>query len=183
MTTGNVARAKCSIWKQNSWVCTRGWVGLMGSIDFPLQSIAATQLLKYSLLPLCSKAKNHLQCWGKDRWNNSSFCLFCSWQHRKSKLWGKKEETNKYISAKMRFVLFASGLSRTHSIFFRGIMTAVKITTLVSGNSKFSHMKWPEEIFWSLKTISLFPKGNTGVKSASRFPQVTGLNKSLSQGQ
>lgn len=98
MTTGNVARAKCSIWKQNSWVRTRCWVGLMGSIDFPLQPIAATQLLKYSLLPLCSKAKNHLQCWGKDRWNNSSFCLFCSWQHRKSKLWGKKEETkNTYL--------------------------------------------------------------------------------------
>lgn len=93
-TTGNGVRANCSIWKHNMWVCTRGWVGLMGNIDFPLQSIAATRLLKHSLLPLCSKAESHLQPWGKDRLNNNCFCLFCSWQHGKSKLWGKKEKTN-----------------------------------------------------------------------------------------
>lgn len=179
MTTGNVTRAKHSIWKQNRWGCTRGyWAGLMGSIDFPLQSIAAVQLHKYSLLPLSSKVKNGLQCWRKVWWYNSSFCLFFSQQDRESKLQGKIE-TNKHASPKILFVLFPSGLSRKLSIFLRSsTTTAVKTTTkpaLVPGNPKFSHMKWPKKIFWSLKTITLFPKGNTGVKSASSCPQVTGL--------
>lgn len=78
----------------------------------------------------------------------------------------------------MRFVLCAGGLSRKCSIFLRGItMTAVKTTTeptLVLGNPVFPH-EMTREDFLSLKTITLFHKGSTGVKSASSCPQVTGL--------
>lgn len=148
-----------------------------GALIFPYSQLLP-RLLKYSLFPLCSKAENHLQHWRKDRWNNCSFCLFCSWQQGKSKLWGGKKR-NKYISAKMRFVLLASGLSRAHSIFFRGIMTAVKITTWVSGNSKLSHMKWPEEIFCRWRLLASCPKTSQDLKVQADFLKWQDINLCL----
>lgn len=90
-TTGNVTRAEHCIWG-----CTQGcWAGLIQSIDCPLQSTAATQLRKCSLLPLCSKAKNGLWCWRKGWWNNSSFFLFSATQGEQ--IARKKTQTHTYL--------------------------------------------------------------------------------------
>lgn len=111
MTTVHVTRTKYSIWKENLCGCTWGyWAVLMGSIDFPLPSTAATQPRKYSLLRLCWKVQICLWCCKKGWWNNSSFSLVFLRQHSERKLQGKKNQDEVHP-----FCQWAE--QRAHSIF------------------------------------------------------------------